>query len=319
MYLVLALLLAAPAADVAPPPRAIGELIELKTPTGTLYGTLDLPTAPGPWPVVLVHAGSGPTDRDGNGPLVRTDCLKQLGRALAAQGFAVLRTDKRGIAASAKALAKEEDVRIDTYAADVGAWVAMLRKDPRFTKLGYIGHSEGALVGLVAAKEAEFDCFVSLCGPGRALQEVLRAQLKKNLPDELYKRSADILTELEARRLVKDTPKELAALFRPSVQPYLISVFQNDPAELAEKLRAPMLVVSGSTDIQVTDADAKRLGAADPKAKLVRIDGMNHVLKSVKEAHRLVQLPSYSDPSLPLHPELVPALSAFLKSAPGGK
>ena len=316
MYFALAFLLAAPPPDTVPP-RVVGELVELKTDTGTLHGTLDLPATPGPWPVVLLHAGSGPTDRDGNGPLVRTNCQKQIGRALAAEGFAVLRPDKRGIAASAKALAKEEDVRIDTYAADVSAWVALLRKDARFTKVGYIGHSEGALVGLVAAKDARFDAFVSLCGPGRPLQDVLRAQLKTNLPDELYKRSDLILTELESGRAVKDTPKELAALFRPSVQPYLISVFKNDPAKLAAALRAPLLIVSGSTDIQVSAADAKQLATANPKAQVVTVDGMNHVLKSVKETHRLLQLPSYSDPSLPLHPKLVPALAEFLKSSLG--
>jgi uncharacterized protein len=319
VYLALAFALSAPPSDTAPPPRVVGELVELKTDTGTLHGTIDLPAKPGPWPVVLLHAGSGPTDRDGNGPFVRTDCQKQLGRALAADGFAVLRIDKRGIAASAKALAKEEDVRLDTYAADVTAWAALLRKDWRFTKLGYIGHSEGSLVGLVAAKDAKFDAFVSLCGPGRPLQDVLRAQLKTNLSDELYKRSDLIIAELESGRAVKDTPKELAVLFRPSVQPYLISVFKNDPAMLAAALRAPMLIVSGSTDIQVSAADAKRLADANPKAKAVTADGMNHVLKSVKEAHRLLQLPSYSDPSLPLHPKLVPALVEFLKSSLVGK
>src|SRR5215218_8771107 len=142
MFLTLAFALGAPPSDI-PPPRRVGELVELKTDTGTLHGTLDLPTTPGPWPVVLVHAGSGPTDRDGNGPLVRTDCLKQVGRALAAEGFAVLRIDKRGTGASSKAMAKEEDVRLETYAADVAAWVGLLRKDSRLTKVGYVGHSEG--------------------------------------------------------------------------------------------------------------------------------------------------------------------------------
>jgi uncharacterized protein len=103
------------------------------------------------------------------------------------------------------------------------------------------------------------------------------------------------------------------------VQPYLISVFKNDPAKLAAALRAPLLIVSGSTDIQVSDADAKQLAEANPKAKLVTVDGMNHVLKSVKQTHRLLQLPSYSDPSLPLHPELMPALVTFLKVSLSGK
>ena len=164
---------------------------------------------------MILHAGSGPTDRDGNGPLVRTDNLKMLGRALAAEGIAVLRIDKRGVGASAKALAKEEDVRLETYAADVAAWAARLRKDPRFTKVGFIGHSEGALIGLIAAKDAKLDAYVSLCGPGRPLQEVLREQLKKNLPKDLYKASDTIIAELEAGRTVKDVPKGLAVAVPP--------------------------------------------------------------------------------------------------------
>src|SRR5262245_32301713 len=110
MFLVLTLTLALPE---SPPPRLVGEFVELKTDTGTLYGIIDLPAKPGPWPVVMIHAGSGPTDRDGNsGPVVRPANLKLVGRALAAQGFAVLRIDKRGIGASAKALGREEDLRL---------------------------------------------------------------------------------------------------------------------------------------------------------------------------------------------------------------
>lgn len=318
LSLTLCLSLALP--DVqAPAPRLLGEPVELKTDTGTLFGTIDLPAKPGPWPVVLIHAGSGPTDRDGNGPLTKTDNLKMVGRAIAAEGIAVLRIDKRGIAASAKALAREEDVRLDTYAADVAAWVAFLRNDPRFTKIGYIGHSEGALIGLMAATPAKLDAYVSLCGPGRPLQDVLREQLKKNLPEDLYKASDRILADLEAGREAKDVPKSLVALFRPSVQPFLISAFKQDPAKLVAGLSVPVLVVSGSTDIQVSAEDAKRLAGANPKAKVVTIDGMNHVLKAVPGTIQLVQLPSYGDPSLPLHPKLMGELVGFLKPALGGK
>jgi len=319
MFFAIALVLSAPAVEVAPPPRLVGELMQLKTDTGMLHGTLDLPAKPGPWPVVLIHAGSGPTNRDGNGPFIGTDCLKKIGRALAAEGFAVLRIDKRGIGVSALALGKEEDLRIDTYADDVIAWVAHLRKDGRFTKLGYIGHSEGSLIGQIAAKDAKFDAFVSLCGPGRPLQEVLREQLKKNLPDDLYKQSDAIITELQAGRTVKETPKDLAALFRSSIQPFLISIFNRDPAKLAAEMKAPLLIVSGSTDIQVTAADAKCLGDANPKAKVVSIEHMTHTLKFAKETNQLAQLPSYKDPSLPLHSKLMLVLVEFFKPALGAK
>jgi len=304
---------------MAPPPRLVGEFVELPTPTGVLYASLDLPAKPGPWPVILIHAGSGPTNRDGNGPLTRSDNLKLLGRELAARGFAVLRIDKRGIAASAKALTKEEDIRLETYADDVLAWANWLRKDPCFTRVGYIGHSEGALIGLLAQKNAKFDAFVSLCGPGRPLQEILREQLKKNLPDELYKQSDTIITELVAGNTVKDPPKTLAALFRPSVQPYLISSFKYDPARLITEVTSPVLVVSGTTDIQVGAMDARRLGEANPRATVLTIEGMNHVLKAVDGMHQLIQLPSYNDPSLPLHPKLVPAIENFFNRSLGSK
>jgi pimeloyl-ACP methyl ester carboxylesterase len=303
----------------APPPRLVGEFVELNTDTGTLHATLDLPAIPGPWPVVLIHAGSGPTNRDGNGPLTRSDNLKMVGRALADQGFAVLRIDKRGIGASAKAITREEDLRLETYADDVVAWGQRLRRDPRFTKVGYIGHSEGALIGLIAQKAAQFDAVVLLCGPGRPLQDVLRDQLKKNLPADLYKESETIISALVAGNTVPNPPKTLAALFRPSVQPYLISSFQYDPARLIAEITRPVLVVSGSTDIQVGAVDAKRLGEANPKATVVTIKGMNHVLKAVEGMHQLLQLPSYNDPSLPLHPKLVPTLSDFFRQSLGRK
>lgn len=307
------------ALSTAPAPRLVGEPWELKTDTGILYGTLDLPSTPAPWPVVIFHAGSGPTDRDGNGPLVQTDCMKQLGRALAADGIAVLRIDKRGIAASRKALAKEEDVRLETYAKDLGAWIAKLRLDERFTKLAIMGHSEGVLIGLIALAETKPDAFVSLCGPGRPLQNILREQLKKNLPEKLYQQSDAIITELTAGRTVKEIPKGLEALFRASVQPYIISMFRYDPAKLIAPYQKPILVVSGSTDIQVAAVDAKKLGEANPRAKVVTIDGMNHVLKLVKSTFRIMQLPSYADRFLPLHPRLAPEVAAFLKRSLAGK
>lgn len=318
MFLALALTLSAPPA-VAPPPRLVGQFVELPVGSATLRGIIDLPPTPGPWPVVILHAGSGPTDRNGNGPLVQTDCLKMLGRALAAEGIAVLRIDKRGVAGSLFAATREEELLLDTYAADVMRWAALLRKDPRFTKLGYAGHSEGSLIGLVAARDAKFDAFVSLCGMGRTYPELLRGQLKENLPGELYKQSDAIITELSAGRAVKDVPKDLASLFRPSVQPFLISAFRHDPAKLVAGVACPLLVVAGSTDIQATPEDAKRLGEANPRAKVVTVRGMNHVLKSVGVTNRLLQTPSYLDPSLPLHPRLVLEVGGFLKATLAGK
>jgi pimeloyl-ACP methyl ester carboxylesterase len=301
---------------LAAEPEIRSEPVELKTATGTLHGTIDLPPGGGPWPAVLLHPGSGPTDRDGNQAALKNDSLKQLGRGLAAKGIACLRIDKRAIGASAKAYTKESDLTINTYADDAAAWVKLLRADRRFTKVGYVGHSEGALIGLVAAAGAKPDAFVSVCGPGRRLSDVLREQLKGKLPNELAEKNAAIIKALEAGESVADVPKELFVLYRPSVQPFLISVFKQDPADLAAKLPCPTLIVRGTADIQIKEADAKRLAGAKTGAELLTIENMTHVLKTVKDPNNQAeQLKTYTDATLPIVPEVVDGIARFLTKA----
>lgn len=309
--------------QLAPSPHLVGELVTLKTSTGTLHGTIDLPAGPGPWPVVLIHPGSGPTDRDGNSRLsaalqYTNDSLKLLGRGLAAKGIAALRIDKRGVGASKLAVLKERDLRVETYGDDAAAWLALLRKDLRFNRIGIIGHSEGTLIGLLAAKQQPVDAMVCLCGLARPLQDVLRVQLKDKVSKELYDASDKIMTELAAGREVpeKDVPASLAMLFRPSVQPYLISEFHQDPSSIIGTLKCPVLVVSGTSDIQVSIDDGKHLAAAKAGAKQIVLKHMNHVLKQTDKTGLVDQLPTYSDPNLPLHPELVEVLADFLKGLP---
>jgi putative transposase len=162
----------------------IEQRVELKTTTGTLHGTLDLPNDPSPRPVVLIIAGSGPTDRDGNQVPMRTDSLKLLGHALAANGIASLRYDKRGIAESAAAAPKEEDIRFETYVDDAVQWLIWLHQNSRFLRAGIIGHSEGSLVGMLAAKRANVDAFVSVAGAGRSAHTLMRDQLNGSIPNQ---------------------------------------------------------------------------------------------------------------------------------------
>jgi pimeloyl-ACP methyl ester carboxylesterase len=291
------------------------EDVTLETKTGTLYGVLDLPPGDGPWPVVLLHVGSGPTDRDGNQRRLATDCLKQLGQGLAARGVAVLRYDKRGIAKSAKALPKEDDIRFDMYVDDAVAWIEQLRKDKRFGRVGIVGHSEGSLIGMVAAKRVKADAFVSLAGAGRSAPVVLREQLGKNLTGELKEKALKAIADLEAGKPVADVPKELEALFRPSVQPYLLSWIKYDPAKEIVGVEAAVLIVQGTTDVQVTMEDAKKLKAAKPDATLLVLDDVNHVLKTAKTPEE--QRKAYTDPTVPLAPGLADKVAAFLKEALG--
>jgi uncharacterized protein len=296
----------------APQPTIVEETIELKTAAGTLFGTLDLPKTKGPWPVAIIIAGSGPTDRDGNGYGMKNDCLKLLGYALAEHGIAALRYDKRGVGKSASASPLEKDLSLDTYADDAAAWIKKLKHNRSFTKLAIVGHSEGSLIGILAAKQSkDVDALVSLEGSGRDFAHLLHEQLKKNLPPDSYEKSAKIIDELAAGRTVENVPKDLNFLFRASVQPYLISAFKYDPAQEIKSLNIPILVVQGSTDIQTTDEDAKLLANANKNARLALIPNMNHVLKPVALTWQWTQLMSYITSS-PLEPKLCNTVTYFL-------
>lgn len=298
------------------PCGAVEQSIELRTMTGTLQGTLRTPETPGRWPVLLLIAGSGPTDRDGNTPLVagRNDSLKLLAAALAEAGFASVRYDKRGIAASAAAGPAEAALRFDHYVQDAAAWVRQLAADVRFSAVAVLGHSEGALIGLLAAQQSPATAYVSVAGTAERASVLLRRQLQGQLPPDLKAQNDSILATLESGRTAAVVPAPLQALYRPSVQPYLISWFRYEPRAEMARLSLPCLILQGDTDIQVQVADAKALAASNARCQIKLLAGMNHVLKRVAPDHAQ-QIASYGDPTLPLVPELVQTLSEFLRQA----
>jgi hypothetical protein len=285
-----------------------------------LKGALTLPDGVASVPAVLMLAGSGPTDRDGNsrlagGGMLRNDSLRMLADALAARGIASLRVDKRGVAASAVPGLEEASLRFDTYVADARAWAGLLAKQPRVGSLFMLGHSEGALVATLAAQQAPVAGLLLVAGAGEPAGQILRRQFAAGaMPAELRAAAERILTQIEAGTMVSDPPPALAALFRTSVQPYLSSWLPIDPAAELKKVNAPALIVQGTTDIQVSADDARRLAAARPDAQFLLIDGMNHVLK-LAPADRAANAATYNDPSLPLAPGLVDAVANFIAAA----
>lgn len=291
------------------------QAIELETPTGVIKGTLTLPTNATPVPVALLIAGSGPTDRDGNTPVVagRNDSLKMLSAALAENGVASVRFDKRGIAASSSAARSEAELRFDDYVQDAVSWVEKLSKDSRFQGIAVVGHSEGSLIGMLASQRSPAQAFVSVSGPAERAPVVLRRQLQGRLPPDLAQRNEEILRSLESGRTVRDIPPALLALYRQSVQPYLVSWFRYSPKDEIAKLRVPCLLLQGATDMQVEVADAKTLHSANQSCLLQVMEGMNHVLKRVP-ADQQKQIASYGDPLLPLDSDLVKALAGFFSS-----
>ena len=183
------------------------------------------------------------------------------------------------MAASQPATPDERDLSVQRYVDDVVAWSRKLKADPRFGPLILVGHSEGALIASLAAERAGASAVITLAGMGRPLADVLREQLAQRMSPALLAGGSALLDRLQAGQTSLDVPAPLRQVFRPSVQPYLITLLQQDPAQAFARLPMPALIVQGRNDVQVDVADAERLKAAKPDAQLVLIDGMNHMLR----------------------------------------
>jgi uncharacterized protein len=286
------------------------EPITLETKTGEIEGTLLYPASTEKLPVVLIIAGSGPTDRNGNNPMMTNNSLKMLAEGLFKYGIASVRYDKRGIAESKDAGLQESDLRFEHYVEDAKNWVDMLTKDSRFSDIIIIGHSEGSLIGMIASQKTEVRKFISIAGVGVPAGELLREQLKAQ-PPVILNQALPIIEKLEKGETENNVPQILFSLFRPSVQPYIISWFKYDPQKEISKLNKPVMILQGTTDIQVSVSDAEKLAVANKNAEKRIIGGMNHILKP-SEIEIQKNMQTYSNPNLPLNEELIEAIIEFI-------
>ena len=304
--------LAATAATATP----VHEPIAAAGPTGPLAGVLARPGENRP--VILIIPGSGPTDRDGNSPMgVTAAPYRLLAEALAERGIGSVRIDKRGMFGSRAEGVDPNAVTIAAYGDDVGAWVAAAREATGRDCIWLLGHSEGALIALAAAQRLEHLCgVIVVAGPGRRIGDVMREQLQANPANApLLGDALPAIARLEAgeRVDVSSMPPVLQGLFGPQIQGFLIDMFSYDPATLAAESAIPLLVIQGGRDLQVPVADGERLRAAQPAARYVLLQDMNHVLKDVA-GDRAANAAAYADPSRPIAPGLVDAIALFVGS-----
>ena len=273
------------------------ENVVLNTKEGQIKGKLLLPGGVKTCPVVLIIAGSGPTDMDGNSASgnLRNNSLKFLAEGLAANGIASL--------------------RFEDYVNDVTGWIDYLAKEKRFTTITVAGHSEGALIGMLACQnQPKVKGYISVAGAGRPAYEIIEAQVAaQQNPEAVRKEVASINESLKNGKEVSDVPAYLQSLYRASVQPYMISWFKYNPRTVIASVKVPVLIVQGKNDIQVSVEDAELLKKGCPAAELLLIDKMNHVLKDCESKDVQQQMLTYGNPSLPVNSTLIASVSTFVE------
>lgn len=275
-----------------------------------LSGKLALPEGVRKPPLVLIISGSGPTDLDGNNPVMKNNHQKLLAHDLASKGIASFRYNKR-IIPSNNNIFHESDLRFEDFSSDAAACLEYLKKSRRFGKIYILGISEGSLIGMLTAQECRVHGFVSYAGAGFPIGNILVRQVSAQ-SEYLGRETRAIADSLEAGHRVKIINPLLMGLFRPDVQPYLISWMKYDPAEEIGKLKCPVLIVQGTTDIQVSLDDAERLHRSEPRSRLEVVEGMNHIMKKAP-LERNENIKTYNEPELPLHPDLIKILTSFIK------
>jgi pimeloyl-ACP methyl ester carboxylesterase len=320
----LSVLLLAPAARAAeaPPPAAAVSATEPEDATvavdsgnadgAFLYGSFLRPVNKNNYPAVLILPEAG-ADRNGNDAdhEVKPDTYRELAQALAAKGIASVRIDKRGVGQSIKAVAREDDIRFDTYVDDAVTWIKFLQAQPHVGCVAVFGHSESALVGALAAKKVKVCAIIEASGASRPFAAVLAGQLKTafdagKMAKEDYDEASRVLDQLTAGKPVPAPPKKLDSLFRPSVQPYLISWLNLNPVD-ALKTTTPVLILQGSSDFQLNSDDPRRLSTGPKNVRVVMLSGADHDLK-IKAAN------GKADQPRPLSPQVASSIQTFLES-----
>ena len=262
-------------------------------------------------PVALLIAGSGSTDRDGNGPQAKPATLKKLAEQLAAQKIATLRYDKRGAGGWKPEFGRPEDFRFKDYVDDAASLVNYLRNSGKFSRLVVVGHSEGGLVAILAARQVQVDRLVLLVTAARRQGDLVKAQLeRKQIPPDTLEPILKAIDSIMAGQIVDPPPRGLA--IAPAMQPSLASAFTVDPIDPLKLIEKPILIVGGGRDLQVARLDFMALSTASRLAKTLWLPDMNHVL--VDTTDESDNLAAYNQPERALDPDLVDAVATFIKA-----
>lgn len=263
--------------------------------------------------LVIIIAGSGPTDRNGNNIAgINCNAYKLLAEELSNNNIASFRYDKRGIAKSIVKDFNEKNLLFDDYVNDAIAIYNYLKDSLGFKKIYFAGHSEGSLIGMIASERTKASGYISIAGAGRPINVIITEQITKQSP-VIGRQTDSLLTVLKIKNKIDSVPPYLLSLLRPSIQPYMISWMKYDPQLEIKNVPCSILILQGTCDIQVKTLDAQDLYDANKKAKLDIIEGMTHVLKNAEANCIDKNLNTYHNPSLPLNTHFVKDIVSFIE------
>ena len=271
-------------------------------------GTLTMPSDVENPPLVIFIQGSGLTNRDGNQSGMQSNFSKKIAHQLAENKIASFRFDKRSIKAKELNL---ETISFDDFITDVENILNYFKKE-NFSKYVIAGHSQGSLIGMIAAKD-NADAFISLAGPGESIDNILVEQFAGQFP-QLKGELRKSFDEIKENGRTENYPGIFGSLFNSSAQNFLASWIKYDPSAEIAKLEIPVLIINGTRDLQVNEKQAKMLRKSSANSKLVLLKDMNHVFREIKEEKKDQNLASYNNSEKPLHPELIPVLTDFIKN-----
>ena len=274
----------------------------------SIHGTL-LESADSNSVLSIIISGSGPTDRDGNNTSSKSDYLKMLAEGLFENGVSSYRYDKRGVGNSIGNIQSGNDIKFIDYINDVVSIINHFKDTKEYKRIVVIGHSEGALIGMIASRLIA-DSFISIAGAGEDYLTLIQRQLSIQ-PPYVKSMSDPVIEKLKNKELVDSVPPLLNSLFNPDNQRFLIDANRYKPVEEISKLDIPVLIVQGSNDIQIEIKDAQLLHNAAKKSRIEIIQGMNHVFRQAPE-NRLLNMQTYGNPELPIDNSLVNLIVDFL-------
>lgn len=271
-------------------------------------------------PLVVLVAGSGPTDRDGNNYNVpgKTDALKLLAEGLAVRGIASFRYDKRGSGQAYRYESHDQQVSFARHASDLVAIFEKLQKEVGISRLVVAAMNEGAWISALAINKASrqglfVDGFAVLDASGKRPLDILRENLTE-LDEALRQEAESIVQAILEGSSYQEPSETLRDFFSPQKREWLYSWLSMDPAREIAAIKAPLVLARGEMDEQVPEDEFQLLMALRPNAVVRVIPGMNYMLKKIATEEE--NYDSFTNPQYPIPAELFELLESLAKAKP---